>query len=621
MKNLFDLVVEGLDLTSQGKFVAAEKILLQAVKAYGKVGDKSGQAFALGRLGYSYEQAGDYEKAQEVYELAVKKGTDIPAIYDSLITIFVESNQFDRAIEVAKIWQSKVDFNLSNTINGLFIKLSSRLIREKQSKEAVILLQKTIYYVPKDQYPDVYWKMQGLVGYAFEKDKNLEKAMEIYGQAIKEGSIDSSTFKRYLINLEKQEKYSLALETIEKGLNIQHDAALEVDLKKRKKRIETKIKPGSKDTSKGAILDFIIQSKVSNFSFLQQIEFRPQLKHLVTSGGYFYGITGGKIPKLFCYELGSVEKLWESKLDDIPKGLLASQDSLVTYNREGRVGEGESIVFFHDKEGRIIAKQRLPDVYSEIVADENRIYAGCRDGKLYAFSNDGKNLWTYRMPNSNGQDESVYSSPCPYYVAARKGVIAFISYETLFVLNSQGELIYKYQIQPDINTIDIVNTNSHAHSAKQDDSISLRLPSFPRYFRALYISFDGRRVIAADRDTVYQFIDCVKVKKERIKKGLINSFHYLGNDSFAICELTSADVLVYEKGCVKARIPLKSFSEITSNKYSNRIALWFEKNLLIVNYSGEIFAEIKFARNIHHVTCFDDGQILVGTRFALLFNT
>ena len=298
--------------------------------------------------------------------------------------------KFDQAFKVAEIWQQKCNQYRSSPTQEVFIDLSSRLIREKRFEEAVQLLNRTIAYFPRQQFSQTYWLIRGLIGNAYEKDGNLEEAMQLYAKAISEGCKDSFTFNRYLINLEKQKQYQQALVIVKKALKIQKEAAWETDLRKRKQRLEQKTGAVPKGTPKKLIPDFAIRAGKQNLSLIKQIQFSPQLSSLVCSGNHFFGTTGGKTSKLFCYQIGEDVRIWETPLEEEPAGLLAINDRVVAYTRKGRIGEGETNLFFYDTtNGKLLNRQRLPDVPSEVVAAGDRIYAGCRDGQLYAFSIEG----------------------------------------------------------------------------------------------------------------------------------------------------------------------------------------------------------------------------------------
>ena len=60
----------------------------------------------------------------------------------------------------------------------------------------------------------------------------------------------------------------------------------------------------------------------------------------------------------------------------------------------------------------------------EVVATQDRLYVGCRDGNLYTFSVEGRMLSSYvRVPGSDSNPEGgcVYSTPLPLLCCSRKG--------------------------------------------------------------------------------------------------------------------------------------------------------------------------------------------------------
>jgi tetratricopeptide (TPR) repeat protein len=606
MPEPFELVSKGLELVEQKKFLEAEQYILKGIKTYEKQKDREGVTFALGRLGYCYEQAGEDGKAREAYEKAVQIGTDIPAIYYGLISILIFATEVDQAFKIAEIWQQKGTQHVSGATQEIFIELSSRLVRQERYNEAVQLLNRTINYFPKSQSPQVYWRIRGLVGSAYEQEGNLDEAIQLYGNAISEGSTDSFTFNRYLINLEKQKNYSVALTIIEKALKNQIDAAWEADLKKRKQRLEQKTGAVPKGTPKALIPDFTIRSGERNLSLLQQIQFSPQLSNLASLGDRFWGTTGGKTPKLFCYRLDEIERSWEIPFEGAPAGLMAVNDRVIVYTRDGRIGEGETKIFFYDAKGNLISNQILPDVPSEVVSTTDRIYAGCRDGNLYAFSLDGNSIWSFKVPGSSEPQDDNYSRPCPYYVAAGKDIVAFTSFGTLYVLNSQGKLQYTWGMPEHNETI-------------KSEFMTIRISTGAPSVVALAAAPVGRNILAASSDTVYELADGKEVRKIKAKLESINRIYWVDTGSIGVCD--SEKMIIYDNGKVTAKIPVKGFSQIAINRSANRLVVWSGNNLDVATLGGKLLAEIEFVKSVHSVTCFDNGQLLIGTRYAMLFDT
>ena len=74
-------------------------------------------------------------------------------------------------------------------------------------------------------------------------------------------------------------------------------------------------------------------------------------------------------------------------------------------------------------------------------------------------------------------------------------------------------------------------------------------------------------------------------------------------------------------GKLKTKVPTKGYSQAVFNPSANRLAVWYGNNLFVATMNGKLLADVEFVKNIHSVTCFDDGRVLVGTRYALLFNS
>ena len=606
MPEPFELISKGLDLEAKKNFAEAEKYILKGIQGYEKQKDIGGVTFGLGRLGDCYEQAGLVDKARAAYEKAIQIGTDIPATYYGLLSILVLAGEFDQAFEIAEIWQQKGEQNLSVKPQEVFIELSSRLVREKQYNEAIALFSRTISHFPLHQYPQIFWRIRGLIGNAYEQAGNLDESMQLYAKAISEGSSDKFTFSRYLINLEKQKQYLPALLVIEKALKIQKDAEWEADLKKRKQRLEIKTGSIPKGAPKEIIPDFTIRAGERNVTLVQQVQTSPQLSTLVSTDSSFYGTTGGNTPKLFCQKIGENERIWETQIDEEPTGLLLAGEKVILYSRGGKIGDGKTTISFYSPDGRLISKKSLPDVPSEVVATDDRVYAGCRDGKLYAFSSDGQNLWSYGLPRSKAAQNDDYFLPCPYYVAAGRELVAFASFATMFVLNLAGKLLYKWDIPEEVET-------------GKSQGITITISMGAQSAVDITVSPSSKKILLASSNAVFEILEDRTIRKYKPNGDSISGVHWISDSMFGICRTT--DVLIYDSGKKIGKVSTSGYSKIASNQSANRIAVWSDKKMAITTIAGKLLAEIDFAKAIHTVTCFNTGRILVGTRYALLFST
>jgi tetratricopeptide (TPR) repeat protein len=602
----FEYVSKGLALLETGKFFEAEKFIMKGVSEYEKVNDKGGVEYALGRLGFCYEKSGFMDKAQKTYEKAVNLGTNIPATYSNLIPILTFKGDLDRAFEIADLYQFRCLGNLQNTAHELFIHLSSRLIREGKKEAALTLLSRTINYFPKDSQPSSFWQIRGLIGFAFEKSGDLEEAMKLYRQAIDEGSVDHNTYQRYLINLEKNKEFSTAVKFTEKALKVQKDVAWKADLEKRLLRLKQKTGQISKSASKQIVEDFLIKRGKNNLSLVKQILFTPQLSRLVVSNNFFYGVTGGKTPKLFCYSVETHDRVWETALDGDPGGLTLIDNHLIASTSEGKIGQGITKLLFFNVDGKLIAAQTLPDLLSETAACSGRLYAGCRNGKLYAFSKEGAPLWSYTLEDYRHQSDEKYSRPCPYYVSAGKEIVAFSSYSTLYVLDTTGKMLYQWNV-PYLN--ETVNGKGF--------QVTFSMTGGP--ISDLRVFFDSKKILISSHSTIFEIKDGKITNKINTSPENINNIQILDDDSIGACGFEQA--LIIKDGKIKKKIPVTGICELTSNLNANRLAIWFSNQLKVLTYSGVLISEVEFVKNIHNVHIFDNGIMLVATRYAILFDS
>jgi tetratricopeptide (TPR) repeat protein len=175
MPEPFEHVSAGLDLANQGKYEEAVKHIRRGIKAYKRQKDRGGVAFALGRLGYCYEQADRMDEAKTAYERAVELGTDIPAIYSGLINVLVSKRQLDRAFRIAEIWGSTGAHHIDYPPHHVFVRMADGLARQEQYQVAQEILERTIEALPRERYPDLYWSARGHLGRVYERANDLDK--------------------------------------------------------------------------------------------------------------------------------------------------------------------------------------------------------------------------------------------------------------------------------------------------------------------------------------------------------------------------------------------------------------------------------------------------------------
>lgn len=235
------------------------------------------------------------------------------------------------------------------------------------------------------------------------------------------------------------------------------------------------------------------------------------------------------------------------------------------------------------------------------------MFAGCRNGKLYAFSTNGKSLWSYTVPDSEKEPESPYFRPCPYYVAAGEDVVVFSSFENVFVLNPQGKLLYRW------------NTPEQKRTTKTE-MFTMTISTGPGAIRALTTAKTGKQILIASDNGIFELVDGKVMQQVKPKVDIIHSIAISppGN----LWAISAADrVILFENGKQAGGFPLKGFGRVHFNRTANRIIGWAGKNISIATYSGTLLAEVEFVKDIHFAECLDNGRIVIGTRYIIYLDT
>jgi len=602
----FEYVLKGEQLCQQQKLREAERAFEQAIRVYEKENDTDGVAYALGRMGNCYESSGEISKAIVTYRRAVSLGTDIPAIYHGFIGLLVDERNLDEAFTVADKWQTYGQRHISGPAHQVFIGLGAKLTREKRYEEAIILLSRTVEAITVQDFPNEHWDARGRLGHVYEKSGSIDVAVDIFATAINNGSNNRQSYTRYLMYLEKQKRYEEALLIIQKGLKIQNDAAWEADLRKRQQGIERKMGKVSKETPLKIIPAFSIRHGKKAVSLIHQIKFSPQITNLAVWSDIALVSTGGKSPKLSAWKLGDAIMDWQVDLPEAVSGIVVTTQTIMTFTQVGRIGEGETILRFFDQVGNEITNERLPDAPSEIVTDNGIIYAGCRDGKLYAFSAQGKPLWSFQVPGIKAPQNSDYMRPSPYYVCASPNYAVFSSFSDVFALNNRGKLRWRWSV-PEKKT------------TSRSGEITMTMSYGPALVRGLALALDEDRVVVTADDIVYELVDG-KLNSQVRRNG--KNLGRVALDSTGKLWAFTADdqvlVLLNQKAAGSFAVPDHAWVSLNSD--ADRMIAWSGKELSIANIAGKAIARLEFVKRISQAYCADNGKIVVGAGHLIVLD-
>jgi hypothetical protein len=360
---------------------------------------------------------------------------------------------------------------------------------------------------------------------------------------------------------------------------------------------------------------FVVRYGQEALTLLHQLRFSPRVGALAVEHEMAYVTTGGKAPQLAACHLADATTAWQTELPEVARGLVAMPGGIVTYASIGAVGRGSTLLRFLDLRGDQLANVSLPDVPSEVVAAGAAVYAGCRDGKLYAFSPQGKLLWSYTVPGSKASPQSVYTRPCPYYVRAGTEIVAFSSFDSVFVLSSSGGLRWRWSV-PEQETI--LRPGSTMSSTG------------PALVRGLAVAGEGSRVIAAAGHAIYELEDG-KVGRRITHKDkpmghaassrAASSRAASSQGSGLLAVRAGEEILILQDGRVQGCFVAPPGAALCLNAQAGRVAAWRGRDLAVANVAGEMIAEIEFAKRISHVQCQDDGRVVVAAGHLVVLGT
>lgn len=355
---------------------------------------------------------------------------------------------------------------------------------------------------------------------------------------------------------------------------------------------------------------FTVRYGQEALALLHQVRFVPRVGAVAVEHETAYVTTRGKAPRLAASRLADATIAWQIELPEAARGVVAMPDGVVTYASSGVVGKGATLLRFLSLCGDQLASASLPDVPSEVAAAGTTVYAGCRDGKLYAFSLQGKLLWSYTVPGSKGPPASVYMRPCPYYVRAGAAIVAFTSFDRVFALSPAGRLRWRWSV-PEQETILRPGT--------------MMTSTGPALVRGLAVAGEGGRVIAAAGHAIYE-LDDGKVRRrithEDKAMGYAASSRAAssqGSSLLAVC--ADEKVLILRDGKVQGSFVVPPGAALSLNAEAGRVAAWKGRDLAVANVAGEMIAEIEFAKRISHVRCLGDRRIVVAAGHLVVLGT
>ncbi len=469
----FDLINRALQAWEAGEPERAEPLFRQGVDAYRRH-EPDGLDFALGRYGAFLVDQGRHEEAARHLVEAVRLGSDIPAVWGSYVEALAHLGRHDEASAALKaaidggsldfvVWHCYADLRAAaDDVEGLVVTIRSmrerkvltpedafemllkyarKASREGRSEFAESVARRVIEEARQARNRTSRWAAAGGLGEILERVGRVDEAVALWRQAFGEGSGDSVTANRLTMHLERTGDHQEASRILREALTRGLPANVEEQLRKRLARCEEKTTGARKAPDVDA---FSIREGEDRFELLFQQRVKPPVKDLEMVGNVArcYGVAKG-VGALVDVDLDSgAEARRVDALPDFGDTWFAPTGQGIAIKRTGRIGAGQTLLWFLADDGAVRNEARVPDATSEIAYGGGLWYVGCRDGNLYAFELDGRPRWVWQTPGAQGSQDNAYFRPCPYYVAAADAFAVIASMGNIHTVSASGRTMW-----------------------------------------------------------------------------------------------------------------------------------------------------------------------------------
>ena len=440
-KRPFDTIADAQEAWQATDLARAEKLFKQGIDAY-KHSEPDGVDFALGRYGAFLLDQARVDEALHVFEQAIERNTDIPAIWSDYMRIMSDRRDIDAFKRAAGLMAGAMKHRVEPEF---MLAHARRADREGASVFAEAVARWVLDTAASNGDERGRWAAVGDLGHILERAGRLDEAVILWRGAFDEGSDDPDTANRLSMQLERNKDYATATAVIREALNRGLPASVEESLRKRMERCESKTagKVASK-AGKPEVAAYSIRRGSTLFEPIFQTRLKPPIKDLALIGNVARCLLTAKDSSTLV-DIDLVNGSIVRRIDDLPllgDTRFAPDGRGIGIRRTAAIGKGPTLLKFIDAEGRVSAESSVPDATSEIALGPDVWYVGCRNGLLYGFGFDGRQRWTWETPGSRDYDENAYFRPCPYYVASQRSFAVLASMGHVYAVAPNGKTLW-----------------------------------------------------------------------------------------------------------------------------------------------------------------------------------
>lgn len=279
----FDIIAEAEQAWQAGNTTGAETLFKEGISAYRRR-EPDGLDFALGRYAAFLIEQDRREEAIRVFEEAVNRKTDIPAIWSDYVRLIADHRDleaFKRAIQrmAASVkYRIEPEFMLAH---------ARRAQREDAHAFAEAVARWAVERATDEGDNQGRWAAIGDLGRILERAGRVEEAVKRWTQAFDEGSTDPETATCLSMHLERAKDYAASSAVIRQALKRGLPANAEESLRKRLARCEAKTSgegTSAKARKRADVAAYSVRRESKLFEPVFQLRLKPAVKDLELVG-------------------------------------------------------------------------------------------------------------------------------------------------------------------------------------------------------------------------------------------------------------------------------------------------------------------------------------------------
>lgn len=320
--------------------------------------------------------------------------------------------------------------------------------------------------------------------------------------------------------------------------------------------------------------------------------------------------SGRKQSNALLHDLKNKSEVWQKDFTGNVKAIFY-KGFILLIKQTGKIGGGRSEISILDLENNdenIIFKAN--DRLSEVVKFNNDLLIGCRDGYLYCLNEVDGLRWKYFVEEDCEILDPSFK-PCPYYIATAGESILISSFYFIYMLNSNGELQWKWAKKriPEETKIPLKYKDENMGNI----TLTLHMGEY-HLIRKIGLLETGpiAAILEGKEYFVYYFstngklLDSLKLEPE----SLIGNVE-ISNSGRSIIFFASDSICFYKDKKQIGTFPKNDqdyFKTVCSDD-DNYVLGYFYKNLMIFG-NGNLCAEMKFQKEIK-TSIFESGKLFV----------